>query len=55
MPKYKVIVLKENGKYYETIVEEAKDEKEAFFKARDEAQTKGIDLPNEGWTSVVAL
>jgi len=55
MAKYIVRFSKENGdKYYQTIVE-AKDEKEAFFKARDEAETKGIDLPDEVWTSVVAL
>ena len=51
MPKYTITFVKENGfkKHYQTIVE-AIDEKEAFLKARDEANKKGIKLPNEVWT-----
>lgn len=48
--KYRITFSKDHGgRYYRTIVE-ARDEKEAFFKARDEAIEKGIKLPNEIWT-----
>lgn len=50
MPKYTITFSKERGgKYYQTIVE-AVDEKDAFFKARDEAEQKDIKLPKEVWT-----
>lgn len=51
MPKYTITFSKESGfgKHYQTIVE-ATDEKEAFLKARDEAISKGIKLPDEVWT-----
>ena len=50
MPKFTITFSKEHGgKYYQTVVE-AKDEKEAFFLARDEAESKGIKLPDEVWT-----
>lgn len=51
MKKYKIRFSKDNGgKYYQTVVEAA-DEKEAFLKARKEAESKGILLPDEVWTS----
>ena len=51
MSKYTITFVKENGykKYYQTIVE-AEDETQAFLKARDEAEAKGIKLPDEVWT-----
>lgn len=50
MSKYTITFAKEHGgKYYQTVVE-AKDEQEAFIKARDEAESNGIQLPNEVWT-----
>jgi hypothetical protein len=50
MKKYKITFSKERGGvYYKTIVE-AETDKEAFFKARDEAESKGIKLPDEVWT-----
>ena len=50
MPKYTITFSKERGgKYYQTIVEE-EDEQKAFIKARNEAETKGIKLPDEVWT-----
>lgn len=50
MPKYTITFVKENGfnNYYQTIVE-ADDDKQAFIIARDEAELKGIKLPNELW------
>lgn len=50
MSKYTITFSKEHGgRYYQTIVE-ANDETEAFLKARDEAESKGIKLPDEVWT-----
>lgn len=51
MPKYTITFVKENGfkNHYQTIVG-AEDEKQAFLKARDEAEKKGIKLPKEVWT-----
>lgn len=51
MPKYTITFMKEDGyrRYYQAILE-ADDEKQAFFKARDEAESKGIQLPDEIWT-----
>jgi hypothetical protein len=51
MPKYTITFVKENGykKHYQTIVD-AEDEIQAFLKARDEAKSKGIKLPDEIWT-----
>jgi len=50
MPKYTITFSKENGgKYYQTIVD-AEDEQKAFLKAREEAESKGIKLPDEVWT-----
>ena len=50
MPKFTITFSKENMKrIYQTIVT-AENEKEAFLLARDEAQGKGIELPDEVWT-----
>jgi hypothetical protein len=50
MSKYKIRFSREHGsKLFQTIVE-ANNETEAFLKARDEAKSKGINLPNEVWT-----
>ena len=50
MDKYTIRFSKENGgKYYSTIVG-ANSEQEAFLKAREEAESKGIVLPDEVWT-----
>jgi hypothetical protein len=51
MPKYTITFVKENGykKHYQTIVD-AENETQAFLKARDEAKSKGIKLPDEVWT-----
>lgn len=51
MGKYKITFAKENGikNYYQTVVE-ADTESEAFIKARDEAESKGVKLPEEVWT-----
>jgi 3-deoxy-D-arabino-heptulosonate 7-phosphate (DAHP) synthase class II len=51
MSRYTITFVKENGfkNHYQTVVE-AVDEKEAFLKARDEAESKGIELPKEVWT-----
>jgi len=52
MPKYTITFSKENwGRYYQTIVD-AKDEKCAFLKAREEAISKNIKLPDEVWTRI---
>ena len=53
MSKYTITFVKENGykKHYQTIVD-AKDETQAFLKARDEAESKGIKLPDEVWTRI---
>jgi len=50
MPKYTITFSKENwSKIYQTVVE-AENEQWAFLKARDEAEAKGIKLPDEIWT-----
>ena len=50
MGKYTISFSKEHGgKYYRTTVG-ANGEAEAFIKARDEANAKGIQLPEEVWT-----
>lgn len=50
MPKYTITFSKERiGKYYQTIIE-AENEQKAFIVARDEAEEKGIKLPDEVWT-----
>ena len=51
MPKFTITFVKENGykNLYQTIVE-ATTETEAFIKAREEAESKGIKLPSEVWT-----
>ncbi len=51
MAKYTITFVKENGlkKLFQTIVD-AEGEKQAFLKARYEAELKGINLPNEVWT-----
>lgn len=55
MTKYRITFSKEyGGKYYKTTVE-AKYEQEAFIKARDEAESKGIKLPDEVWTRTEVL
>lgn len=50
MEKYTIRFSKESGgKYFQTVVEGV-DEKDAFLKARAEAEKKGIQLPDEVWT-----
>jgi hypothetical protein len=50
MDKYTITFSKEyGGRYYKAIVE-ATDETDAFLKARKEAESKGIKLPDEVWT-----
>lgn len=50
MPKFTITFSKENMKrIYQTIVS-AESEKEAFCIARDEAESKGLELPDEIWT-----
>jgi hypothetical protein len=50
MPKYTITFSKERGGTYYTTIVEAENEQKAFIKARDEAETKGIKLPDEVWT-----
>jgi hypothetical protein len=50
MNTYTIRFSKEHGgKYYQTIVK-AVDAKDAYIKARKEAEEKGINLPDEVWT-----
>lgn len=50
MSKFTITFSKEHGgKYYQTIVD-ADNETEAFLKARQEAESKGINLPDQVWT-----
>ncbi len=55
MKKYKIRFSKESaGKLYSTIIE-ANSEKEAFFLAVKEAESKGIKIPNEVWASTTEI
>lgn len=50
MDKYTIRLSKENGgKLYQTIVE-SENETVAFLLAVKEAQSKGINIPDEVWT-----